>query len=154
MVKFDFYKQFILNGNESNRSLRHNFFPVNKEEINKAEDRLGFSLPQELIEFYLQIGYGFMFTNEENALNRLLHPSTVADIYLRKDEFEADPDLEIYDDKSKIIIFQVNEGIYITIDNSKDSSGVYYFTAKIAESFEDFIIKLENNSSYFEDYEI
>lgn len=154
MADFEYYRQFILKENKSNPLLRHNFFSVSKEDIDVAEKSLGFCLPQGLVDFYLQIGYGFMFTHEEYTFNRLLHPSTIVAIQLREDQFEADPDLEIYDDISKIIFYQVNEGIYLTMDHSKETSGIYYFENRIAESFYDFIIKLEQDSSYFESYEI
>lgn len=154
MADFEYYTQFILKGNETNRSFRHNFFPVSKKEIDVAEERLGFCLPQELVNFYLQIGYGFMFMHEEYAFNSLLHPSTIVAIQLREDQFETDPDLETYDDASKILFYQVNEGIYLTMDHSKETSGIYYFGNRIAESFHDFINKLEQDSSYFESYEI
>lgn len=95
-----------------------------------------------------------MFINTGHASNSLLHPSIIADMYLREDPFEGDSDLDIYDDKSQIIFYRVNEGVFITMDISNDSSNIYYFTAVIADSFEDFMNKLEKNSTYFEEFEI
>lgn len=154
MSNFDYYKKFILKELKSDSSILHNFFSVTKEEINEAQSRLGFNLPKQLVEFYEQIGFGFMFTDKPNTLNTLLHPSTVADIFLREEPFESDPDLEIYDDPTQIIFYQVNEGVFITMDISNDLSNIYYFTAVIADSLEDFMNKLEKNSTYFEEFKI
>lgn len=140
-------------GSSTDRSLKHNFFPVTESEIKNAETRLGFSLPAELLEFYKKVGYGFFHNSDEFAQYQLLDPETIADITNREDFHENDPDLEIYDDPDKIIFFKLNEGLYLTMDKNRmvGTSKIYYFSKVIAESLEEFSIKFDENPKYFED---
>jgi hypothetical protein len=46
------------------------------------------------------------------------------EINLRQDEYEFDPDLDIYGDPDRIIFFQVNEGVFLTIDKASASNGI------------------------------
>jgi hypothetical protein len=87
---------------------------------------------------------------KNNSINTLLYPETIVDIYLGREQFEGDPDLEIYDDITKIIFYQVNKGVYILMNISNDNTNIYYFGKTIADSLEDFMNKLEKDSAYFE----
>ncbi|KAA6452745.1 SMI1/KNR4 family protein [Bacillus swezeyi] len=142
MGKFDFVK----NNN-------HKFYELKENDLTEAEERLGFSFPKELREFYLEIGYGFIKGNNENAINRLLDPDTIADITLREDIYEFDPDLDgIYEDEDKLVFYEVNEGVYLTLDlNETDKSPVFFFDTKIADSLEEFVEKVDQDDQYFAD---
>ncbi|WP_394581802.1 hypothetical protein [Cytobacillus firmus] len=75
-----------------------------------------------------------------NSINRVVGPGAVADIRLREGVFEFDPDLdEIFDEKDKLIFFEVNEGVYISIDLQLANNPIFYFDTQIAESLEDFL---------------
>ncbi len=79
-----------------------------------------------------------------------MDPHSIAEITLREGYYEYDPDLEIYDDEDKLIFFEVNEGVYLTLDlTSSPNTPVYYFNAKIADSIKDFMIKVDKDSEYF-----
>ncbi|MFY2157700.1 SMI1/KNR4 family protein [Cytobacillus firmus] len=98
------------------------------------------------------VGYGFIKGQSANAINRILGPGAVADIRLREGIFEFDPDLdELFDDEDKLIFFEVNEGVYISIDLQLVNNPIYYFDIQIAESLEDFFKKFLNNNEYFID---
>jgi len=144
LSKFDFVK----NNN-------HKFYELKENDLTEAEERLGFSFPKELREFYLEIGYGFIKGNSENAINRLLDPDTIADITLREDIYEFDPDLDgIYEDEDKLVFYEVNEGVYLTLDlNETDKSPVFFFDTKIADSLEEFVEKVDQDDQYFADME-
>lgn len=118
-----------------------------------AEERLGITFPIELRKFYLEIGYGFIKGSNVNAINRIMDLDTVADITLREGVFEFDPDLDgIYEEEDKLVFFEVNEGIYLTLNlNTLQQAHVYYFENKIADSLTEFIIKINRDSEYFED---
>ncbi|WP_293786911.1 hypothetical protein [uncultured Pedobacter sp.] len=65
-------------------------------------------------------------------------------INLKRDEFEFDPDLEVYDDLykgEKVLFYEVNEGVYLAIDivDENGKNKIYYPDAIIADSLEDFI---------------
>lgn len=106
MSSFDFVK----NG-------KHKFINLQEDELLNTEARLGFDFPNELREFYLEVGYGFIKGRNSNAINRIMGPDTVADINLREDIYEFDPDLVgIYEEEDRLIFFEVNEGVYLTLD--------------------------------------
>ncbi|AXN41683.1 SMI1/KNR4 family protein [Peribacillus butanolivorans] len=142
MVKFDYIK----NSN-------HKFFPLKEKDLIKAKERLGFKFPPELREFYLEVGYGFFKGNNENSISRLMDPDTIADITLREGIFEYDPDLEgIYEEVDKLVFYEVNEGVYLTLDlNDTHRTSVHFFDTKIADSLESFIKKIDEDNEYFFD---
>jgi hypothetical protein len=142
VAKFDYIK----NSN-------HKFFPLKEKDLIKAEERLGFNFPPELREFYLEVGYGFFKGNNENSISRLMDPDTIADITLREGIYEYDPDLEgIYEEADKLVFYEVNEGVYLTLDlNDTQRTSVHFFDNKIADSLESFIKKVDEDNEYFFD---
>lgn len=142
VAKFDYIK----NSN-------HKFFPLKEKDLINAEERLGLKIPPELREFYLEVGYGFFKGNNENSISRLMDPDTIADITLREGIFEYDSDLEgIYEEADKLVFYEVNEGVYLTLDlNDTQRNSVHFFDNKIADSLESFIKKVDEDNEYFFD---
>ncbi len=71
-------------------------------------------------------------------------PETFADVNLKQDIYEYDPDLELYDDiykGDKALFFEVNEGIYLAMDKdeTEGKNAIYYFSHKVADSLEEFL---------------
>ena len=83
----------------------------------------------------------------------MLGPHSVADIRLREGIYEYDPDLDdIYEEEDELVFYEVNEGVYLTIDlGNKKQSPVYYLGTKIADSFGEFFEKINKDTDYFED---
>ncbi|URT71217.1 SMI1/KNR4 family protein [Cytobacillus firmus] len=132
--------------------LENKLYKVTNDDILKAEQRMDISLPNDLKQLYLEVGYGFIEGLSANSINRILGPGAVADIRLREGVFEFDPDLdELFDDEDKLIFFEVNEGVYISIDLQLANNPIFYFDTQIAESLEDFFKKFLNNNEYFID---
>lgn len=142
MAIFDFVK----NG-------KHKFVNIKENEIIEAEKRIGFAFPNELRKFYLEVGYGFIKGNNLNAINRIMDPDTIADITLMEGIYEFDPDLEgIYNEDDKLVFYEVNEGVYLTLDlNASQQTSVFYFEKKIADSLEEFIRNVDQDTEYFVD---
>ncbi|MDG5471392.1 SMI1/KNR4 family protein [Jeotgalibacillus sp. ET6] len=142
MATFDFVKND-----------KHKFIRLQENELLDAEERLGFELPNELKDFYLEVGYGFIKGSDGNAINRIMDPDTIADITLREGIFEFDPDLEgIYQDDDKLVFYEVNEGVYLTLDlNIPQQTPIYFFETQIAGSLEEFIRKVDEDAEYFRD---
>nr|WP_243406016.1 hypothetical protein [Priestia megaterium] len=69
-------------------------------------------------------------------------PKTIADAKLRKGMFELDFDLEELDEEGKLIFFEVNEGVYISLDLTLPHNPVFYMDTPIADSLEDFLRNL------------
>ena len=140
MATFDFF-----------RNSHHKFFKLQENELIVAEERLGFAFPNELRNFYLEVGYGFIKGNNVDAINRIMDPDTIADITLREGIYEFDPDLEgIYEEEDKLVFYEVNEGVYLTLDlNTPQQTPVYFFETQIADSLEEFIRKINQDTEYF-----
>lgn len=158
MAIFNFLKPYLLSSKAVKPApdSRHVFYPVEIKSIIESESRLGFLFPNELDAFYKEIGYGFLNHNDKRGnFNRFMPSASVADINLRTSHYGNDPDLNMYDDPSKMIFFEVSEGLYLTIskEETKKQSAVYYFEDKIVESIVEFIRKYEENPDFLEEYD-
>jgi hypothetical protein len=133
MAEFDFLVKYKIPSDKEqdvdiSRPWKHLFIPIQPFELLEAENELGYRLPEELDRFYLEVGYGVFHNNSDKDFNRFLSPDVLVGINLRQDEYELDPDLDIYDDPDRIVFFQVNEGVFLTIDKSSNgiNSSIYY----------------------------
>ncbi|WP_377887533.1 SMI1/KNR4 family protein [Alkalihalobacillus sp. R86527] len=127
----------------------HKFYNLEEPTIKSAEGRMGIQLPDELKTFYNEIGYGFI-NRGSSAINRLIDPESVADIRLKEDVYEFDPDLDIYTDSNKLVFFEAVEGLYLSISlSNRGTSPIYYIDTKIADSLEEFLRKIDEEEDYF-----
>ncbi len=132
--------------------IENKIYKVPEDDILKSEQRMGISFPDDLKQLYLEVGYGFIKSQSTNAINRLLGPGAVADIRLREGVFEYDPDLdELYDDENKLIFFEVNEGVYLSLELQLVNNPVFYLDIQIAASLEDFFEMFSNDNEYYID---
>ena len=129
------------------------FYPVTESEIEEVEKTLSIKMPNELIDFYLEVGYGFIKGSEFN-INRLMDPYSVRDFRLRTNDFEFYPDIEIYDEfeKNKLIFFEGSESALMSIElNDSSESPIYYYDIQIATSLTEFLREMERNDKYYLD---
>lgn len=129
----------------------NSFYPVTESEIKEVEKKLNLKFPRELVNFYIEVGYGFIKGSEFN-INRIMDPYSVRDFRLRINDFEFYPDIEIYDEfeNKKLIFFEGSESALMSIDlNDKNSSPIYYYDIQIATSLEEFLRKIEKNDKYY-----
>ncbi|WP_405097387.1 SMI1/KNR4 family protein [Oceanobacillus sp. FSL H7-0719] len=129
----------------------NSFYPVTENEIKEVEKKLNLKFPRELVNFYIEVGYGFIKGSEFN-INRIMDPYSVRDFRLRINDFEFYPDIEIYDEfeNKKLIFFEGSESALMSIDlNDKNSSPIYYYDIQIATSLEEFLRKIEKNDKYY-----
>lgn len=122
------------------------FKAIKKQEIIRAEERMQISFPKILKDFYTQIGVGFI-GSKENAINRIIPPEQCADIRLREDIYACDPDLELYEEyeENSLIFFEINEGVYASIELGDNKQNKIYFANEvIANSLVEFLINIEN----------
>lgn len=140
-MKYDFLKD----------DNQNKFYSVNIEEINELEKELNLNIPKELKDFLLEIGYGFINGSECNV-NRIMDTESIRDFRLRKGDFEFYPDIEIYDEyeEGKLIFFEGSESTLISIElTDNDSSNIFYYDVKIANSLEEFLIKIQEDDNYY-----
>lgn len=144
MLDFQTLIPFRVNNTDDENNKDHIFYPADDDRIKIAEEKLGFSLPEELTEFYNKIGYGFFWQKNKDSFDRLLSPLQVAQITLKEAPYEGDPDLEVYDDMydgDKLLFFEINEGVYLAIDKEAKNgkNKIYYFDTEVFDSLESFI---------------
>lgn len=128
------------------------FYHIDEEIIYTAQEELGIILPKELIEFYKEVGYGFLRSENYN-FNRIMSPRSICDFRCRKGQYNDDSELEIYEDceRDKIIFFEISEGNYLSIGFSKNNNGkIFYGKIKIANSLKEFLEKYQEDENYFD----
>ena len=143
-MNFDLY-EFLKYHNGSK------FYPVKVEEIDELEKKLNLIVPKELKDLLLGIGYGFI-KGSENNVNRIMDTDSIRDFRLRKGYFEFYPDIEIYDEyeDGKLIFFEGSESALISIELTDDNkSNIFYYDVKIADSLEEFLIKIQEDDNYY-----
>lgn len=127
------------------------FYEVLESEIVEAEKAIGITIPDELKEFYRNLGYGF-FCSEQGNINRLMDPLSVRDFRLRQNDFKYYPDIQIYDyfEENKLIFFEVNESMLFSIQtNIEGKCKIYNYDKVIADSLEEFVTKIIENETYY-----
>ncbi|BCJ95505.1 SMI1/KNR4 family protein [Anaerocolumna cellulosilytica] len=130
----------------SNKS--NSFYKLDKNEIYEAENRMHIKIPYELKCFYESVGVGFI-GSQDGAINRLLSPDICADIRLREDIYEYDPDLEMYVEfeEMAMIFFEINEGVYASIElNESAQSRIFFANEVIANSLQEFLEKIADSN--------
>src|SRR5262245_56817624 len=95
------------------------YYPVPAQRLLDAESRLGFSFPDQLRTFYLEVGYGFFKTAHPETerdgfsyVNRFLSPTMVADLLTGKDR-AARPSEGFQ--KGNIPFFEIADRYYLVI---------------------------------------
>lgn len=130
---------------------RHDFQDVSVSLISDSEARLGFNLPDDLKSFYSQAGCGFIKGSGTNNFNRIMDPSSIADVILREGVYEFDPDLDgLYDNSNRLVFFEVVEGSFLELGLDSDlNTPVYHFDIKIADSLFEFMTKMHKDPDYY-----
>lgn len=128
------------------------FYAVKMEDIIEVEKELEIIFPIELKNFYLEVGYGFIHSNIGNV-NRIMHPFSVRDFRLRQNDFEYYPDIEIYDEfeDRKLIFFEGNEASMLSIGLDPEENDIFYYDEKVAKSFSDFLMKVNEDDTFYYD---
>ncbi|NPC90732.1 hypothetical protein HOO54_03170 [Bacillus sp. WMMC1349] len=145
-MKYDFIKNQA--GNQ--------FYPVSEKEIEETESILGLKLPYDLREFFIEVGYGFLRKKSEYNINRIMGPASIRDARLKINDFEFYPDIEVYEEleEDKLIFFEANESALLLIELGEEkNNSIYYDEIKIADSLEEFLIKIMEDDSYYIDLE-
>ena len=131
----------------------NSFYPVTESELEEVEKVLNIKIPNELVNFYLEVGYGFIKGSEFN-INRVMDPYSVRDFRMRMNDFEFYPDIEIYNEfeENKLMFFEGSESALMSIElNENSGNPIYYYDIQIATSLTEFIRKIEEHDMYYLD---
>ena len=148
--KYEYLKKYMGDPKHPKVAGFNEFFPIAGARIIDAEKRLGYKFPDQLRQFYLEIGVGFFYHNHNRSIvqkswsNRLLGPEYIADIkLLGYDSGWVTSDVEFADEE--LPFFEVCDGndfLHLK-PHSNHPNRVYDITDEpIADSFEEFIWKL------------
>jgi hypothetical protein len=150
---FNFLKKYVVADRSVRPKQKPIFYPIYQEEIDEAESLLQMELPKELKRFYEEIGCGFLKSNKRTFFNRFMDPISVADFRLRQDIYEYNPNLDDVDDDESLVFFEVTELNFLTIkfkeENELGQCPIYSEDEKIADSLEEFSIKMGENPDYY-----
>lgn len=155
---FDYLKQYIFDDPEDDVvwENKHAFFSIDEGEIEETEEILGRRLPLELKSFYENIGYGFFGIGVGSKVNRVISAIEIADFVKGINDYDNDPRREDYNDPRKMVFFEVSSDDFIVIDlgqeNLNGQCPLYYFDKRIADSIEDFIVKMDQDPNYYINY--
>lgn len=156
MSGFDKFKEYIFEEDDKSAAkAKHSFYSLAQEEIVEAQERMKLRFPLELESFYKQVGYGFMWNEDDNMFDRVMDPQSVADFYLCEGMYQTN-DYEEHYERNFLVFFEVNESSYIALDlSAKNELGkcpVYYLDSKIANSLEEFLSKMDEKLDYYLEY--
>ncbi|KOS62216.1 SMI1/KNR4 family protein [Lysinibacillus agricola] len=131
---------------KDNTSLQ--FTPIKNDEVEQVEGELGIVFPKELKLFLTEIGYGSFVGEEELDENCVLSPASIRDFRFRQGFFDAYPN---YDVENKIIFFIGWESVPFSIElTDGEQNAVYDNEKKIANSLEEFLLKIIEDPEYFQ----
>jgi hypothetical protein len=144
--EFDYLKRFVSKEESSHPNW---FTPLDESAVAEAEGRIGFRFPPSLRSFYLEIGSGFLATNEAGdkkttSVNRFLTPAEVADLYLGDSELMPPEGFEA----GELPVFEVGSDLFLVMRLAGGrEAGIFRMSGtKVADNFSDFVRRL-----YYED---
>ncbi len=126
------------------------FYKIEDDAVESVQKKLGIILPQQLKQFYEEIGYGFLGSEGFN-FNRIMDPVSLCEFRFRVGQFEDDSELDVYEqcERDTLIFFEVCEGFYLGMGFSKNNDGeIFYRKEKIAESLVDFLVRFQEDEKY------
>ncbi len=148
MAKYDYLKKYvnksIANGKENS------FYPFDLERIENCEKKLKQTFPEELKEFWREIGYGFFRSsdpekgiNQNDWTNRFATPDDIMEILLEGAESEliSEEMLELLEE-DEVPFFNVTGFSYLYYKTTDSTFKIYYGLDKIADSLEEFVHRL------------
>ena len=160
------YLQKYSNQNKKRYAYNENHFrTLFIEDIEAEEKRLGFRFPEQLREFWLEIGYGSIRVGAKTGPdwscphhNSILRPDQIADILLSNEDDPNSPVLpEFYEllRPGYMPFFEIGDSISFLYmrPQSDNPNAIWYGRDKICDSFEEFIHRLyyESPTFYCED---
>jgi hypothetical protein len=151
MSKYDYLKKYV-NPKDTNAGVNA-FYKVAQEDVLKSEEELGIIFPQELKEFWKEVGYGFFGASipEKSIVqidysNRLAHPEDIVSIITKGEDsgLITEQGLEFLNE-GDIPFFEVADftRYFVMRPKSDRPDAVYRTNGKMVEdSLETFIWKL------------
>jgi hypothetical protein len=154
MPDFSEFKKYVFDDkNDDWNDSKHAFFKFDLSILKKVTDEIKMSFPKELVDFYEQIGYGFVCNNKSSVTSRIMDPKSIADFILGRGYYQMFDDKERFTSNDKFPFFEVSELSILTFDlsqaNKTNEYPVYYYDKKIAHSLLQFLQKMDEKVDYY-----
>ncbi len=140
---YDYLKDYI----EPEGNNYNHFYPVSQDEIIKAEKRIQIVFPAELINFYNEVGYGFL-SSDKYYINRIMSPTDIADFMCNEEPYDC-IDRSIYEENEMAFMHISGEDFLTILLDGVDKGSIMYFGTIIAESFYSFVEKMYNEPNFY-----
>lgn len=131
-----------------------------EEHFLEVQYQLEIKIPEELKEFYKNIGYGFLWFSlkQKKGIYRILSPQEILDLYFEPDDDASDDDFITYRENAWENL-EENDLLAFCLFGEEDSmlymgitdGAIYYLSSarKIADSLCDFLNLLDKEVDYF-----
>ncbi|MFV0418887.1 MAG: hypothetical protein ACK5KT_09180 [Dysgonomonas sp.] len=152
---FSFLKEFKLDKNiieekgmKQVSKFKHNFFSLSAFDTKDAYETFS-PFPNELKQFYEEIGFGLFHINK-GKVHRIFDPASLIIINQRKDEFQYDKLLSASLKEGQLVFFESQQYGYFSIgtDNSSDVNPIFFRGKKVADSLYKFLLYFNTNRDY------
>jgi len=152
---FSFLNEYRLNeaiikerGMKEICKLKHNFFFLSDYDIKEAIHIFN-PFPDELYQFYREIGFGFLHINR-GRIHRILDPQSLIFVNLQKDEYKRDKILAQSIKDGQLVFFDSQAYGYFSlgIDSTPKGNPVYYKGEMVESSLYHFINNIHNDKNY------
>ncbi len=156
---YDGFKVFQVSRDEKGDARFNQFWRVSENELLETEKLLGFSIPCQLRRFYLEIGNGHLVTNikgefQDDYFNIFVDLERMVKFWKRTEvSFGYDPEII---DKDELVFFDTGSYCYKVLRPFSDNPNAVYDPGDrkpISNSFNEFILKLYENTTFYLDHE-
>ena len=148
---YEYLKKYQVKSEEVESNEKYIFYPIDDNEIKKAEKKLKIKFPYEMELFFREIGYGF-FEGEQDFVNLIMPPLLIVDFQLGIGEFEG-YDKDDYIDEDECAIMDLGSDSYICLKvKGKLKGKICYGLKVIANSFDEVVQKLDDEPNYYMEY--
>jgi len=171
---FEHWSEYVHQNWEAFSSIRksgeskHYFVPILSEEMDETieniQDDLEIVFPKDLLMFLKEIGSGYFWINVQDKIGiyKILSLDELYDLYYSDEDEDEEEDededwfityrLSAWDNlEDQLLAFCVFGEEDSLLYYALDDGGIYYLSRnmKIAESFEEFLVLLDNKVDYF-----
>ncbi len=152
------YKDWASSETDENNTQGHVFLLFSKEDledIKKIENEMGISYPVQLLNLYSEIGIGHLYSKFRDSYisrYRFLEPYEILALYIEEhdvdEEFGGSRVGAIYElEKNNLLSFiEASEHDFFEI--SLDDESIWWLGSKIANSLEEFLMKVLKEPDY------
>lgn len=146
---FEYLAEYIEEEEFADSGKKHTFYRVNKKDIHDAEEKIKMKFPEELQNFYEEIGYGYFYDKSECFIDVLMKPMDIADYRCGEGMYVYSEDREFLGDDA-LVFFEVDSNCHIHIKISGlDKGKIFFGKTEIASDFYEFVKRISEDSNYF-----